>query len=245
VFGAPAAHAAAAAADGGARMLLVKAAVSLLAGVAAMLLAMPAMAPAGPDAHLTAADPFMRWSAEALGPWLQRTFPWVYALPAPAVAWSLLVVTAIVMAWAGGGFYVRAWRNLRHGTSDMNTLVAVGTGAAFVYSAAATIAPGAFVRAGVAPDLYYEAALFIVALVLAGRALEASRPAPNTRPRERCPASSPCSRRRRGCAPRTGARPIARLPRWASATSRSCGRGSGCRWTGSWPRAGRPWTKRC
>jgi Cu+-exporting ATPase len=211
VFGAPAAHAAAAAADGGARMLLVKAAVSLLAGVAAMLLAMPAMAPAGPDAHLTAADPFMRWSAEALGPWLQRTFPWVYALPAPAVAWSLLVVTAIVMAWAGGGFYVRAWRNLRHGTSDMNTLVAVGTGAAFVYSAAAPIAPGAVVRAGVAPDLYYEAALFIVALVLAGRALEARAKHQTTRALSRLVALQPATARVRTPDGREADRPVAAL----------------------------------
>ena len=47
------------------------------------------------------------------------------------------------MAWAGRHFYVRAWKGLRHRTADMNTLIAIGTGAAFVYSVVATFAPGA------------------------------------------------------------------------------------------------------
>jgi Cu+-exporting ATPase len=55
----------------------------------------------------------------------------------------------------------------------MNTLVAVGTGAAFAYSLIATVAPSLFVRGGVMPDVYYEAVIIIIALVLAGRALEA------------------------------------------------------------------------
>ncbi|MGD9902320.1 MAG: heavy metal translocating P-type ATPase [Vicinamibacterales bacterium] len=171
LFGAPAVRAAA---DGepGAGLRLAKAAVSLAAGVAAMIAGMPLMAPAGHD-HLVSADPFMRWAAEVIGPGLQRALPSLYALPPAGLAWTLLVVTAGVLAWAGGEFYVRAWRNLRHRTADMNTLVAVGTGAAFLYSVATTLAPAAFIRAGVAPDVYYEAALFIVALVLVGRALEA------------------------------------------------------------------------
>jgi Cu+-exporting ATPase len=54
----------------------------------------------------------------------------------------------------------------------MNTLVALGTGAAFLYSAAGTIAPGFFIARGVAPDVYFEAAILIVGLVLTGNALE-------------------------------------------------------------------------
>jgi Cu+-exporting ATPase len=54
----------------------------------------------------------------------------------------------------------------------MNTLVALGTGAAFLYSAASTIAPGFFVAHGIAPDVYFEAAILIVGFVLAGNALE-------------------------------------------------------------------------
>ena len=67
LLGAPAARAAAPAIRGG-RRLWLKAGVSLAAGLAAMVLGMPLMAPAGHDGHLVAADPFMRWTAETLGP---------------------------------------------------------------------------------------------------------------------------------------------------------------------------------
>ena len=172
LLGAPAARAAVAGpADLG--PLWRRAAVSLVAGLFAMVLGMPLMAPADHAGHLTSADPLMRWVADPLGPPLQRLAPAHYRLPPTVIAWTLLVLTAAVLAWAGREFYVRAWRNLRHRTADMNTLVAVGTGAAFLYSAATTLAPDVFERAGVAPDVYFEAALFIVALVLVGRALEA------------------------------------------------------------------------
>ena len=55
----------------------------------------------------------------------------------------------------------------------MNTLVALGTGSAFIYSLVATVAPSLFARNGIAPDVYYEAVIFIIGLVLAGRAIEA------------------------------------------------------------------------
>ena len=100
------------------------------------------------------------------------------------------------MAWAGRDFYVRAWRNLRHGAADMNTLVAVGTGAAFLYSA---VGDGrrrqSSSRAGVAPDVYFEAALFIIALVLVGRALEARAKHQTTRALARLVALQPATAR--------------------------------------------------
>ncbi len=77
------------------------------------------------------------------------------------------------MAWAGRHFYVRAWSGFRHHSADMNTLVAVGTGAAFLYSVLATVAPGFFLSRGVAPDVYYEAVVIIIALILTGNAFEA------------------------------------------------------------------------
>src|SRR5215467_13468692 len=89
------------------------------------------------------------------------------------VVYALLAATVLVMGWAGRSFYVRAWTAFRHHAADMNTLVAVGTGAAFLYSLIATIAPGLFTQHGVAPDVYYEAVIVIVALVLTGRAFEA------------------------------------------------------------------------
>ncbi len=171
-FGAPAAHAAADAQVDGAAWL--KAGVSLAAGAAAMVLGVPLMAPvAGAHTHGITPDPFMQWVMTGMAPSLQTWLPWLYAVPPSVINWTLTLGTAAVMAWAGRQFYVRAWKNLRHGTADMNSLVALGTGAAFAYSLVATVAPGAFIASGVAPDVYYEAVLFIIALVLVGRALEA------------------------------------------------------------------------
>ena len=171
-FGAPAAHAAAEPHDDGAVWL--KAEVSLAAGVLAMVLGVPLMAPAaGAHIHGVAPDPFMQWVMTRMAPSLQAWLPWLYVVPPGVINWMLTLGTAATMAWAGREFYVRAWKNLRHGTSDMNSLVALGTGAAFVYSLVATVAPGVFISSGVAPDVYYEAVLFIIALVLVGRALEA------------------------------------------------------------------------
>jgi len=89
------------------------------------------------------------------------------------VHWVLLGITVFVMAWAGWRIYAGAFKAARHGSSDMNTLIAIGTGAAFVYSAAVTIGPGFFLGRGIALDVYYEAAILIVAFVVTGRALEA------------------------------------------------------------------------
>jgi Cu+-exporting ATPase len=83
------------------------------------------------------------------------------------------VLTIAVMGWAGRHFYTRAWSAFRHHSADMNTLIAVGTGAAFLYSLIATVAPGFFIARGVAPDVYYEAVIIIIALILTGNAFEA------------------------------------------------------------------------
>jgi Cu+-exporting ATPase len=161
------------------RGLRTKALVSAATGVVAMVLSMPLMAG---DAELHAgpamtggavADPFMRWAMESLTPALRGVAPWLYALSATAVSWTLLVLTLGVMAWAGRHFYTRAWAAFRHHAADMNTLVAVGTGAAFLYSAAVTLAPGFFRARGVTPDVYYEAVVIIIALILTGNAFEA------------------------------------------------------------------------
>ena len=85
----------------------------------------------------------------------------------------LLALTIAVMGWAGRHFYTRAWAAFRHHSADMNTLIAVGTGAAFIYSLIATISPGFFTSRGLAPDVYYEAVIIIIALILTGNAFEA------------------------------------------------------------------------
>jgi Cu+-exporting ATPase len=84
-----------------------------------------------------------------------------------------LAITFAVMVWAGRGFYVKAWSASIHKTANMNTLIALGTGAAFLFSLLATIAPGWFASHGVRPDTYFEAVVFIIALVLAGNTMEA------------------------------------------------------------------------
>ena len=85
----------------------------------------------------------------------------------------LLVLTTGILAWAGRDIYRRAWKAIRHGSADMNTLIALGTGSAFLYSLVATVAPSLFTRNAIAPDVYYEAVILIIGLVLAGRAIEA------------------------------------------------------------------------
>ncbi len=150
-----------------------RAAVALAAGAVAMVASMPLMAAGAHAGGAGHGDPFLRWAMTTLDPALARLAPWLYAVPARALALALFALTTAVMAWAGGAFYRRAWQALRHHSADMNTLVAVGTGAAYLYSAAAVLAPGWFARHGVAPDVYFEAVVLILGFVLAGRALEA------------------------------------------------------------------------
>ena len=150
-----------------------RAIVSGVAGAIAMVASMPLMVR---DDHATmgvVADPFMRWAMTGLSPALESALPWLYRLPASLISWSLLVMTLGVMVWAGRQFYVGAWTSLRHRAADMNTLVAVGTGAAFLYSVVATAVPEFFTGNGVAPDVYYEAVIFIIALILTGKMFEA------------------------------------------------------------------------
>ncbi len=86
---------------------------------------------------------------------------------------GLAVITLPVVVWSGGQFYRGAWSGLRHRTADMNTLISVGTGAAYLYSLAATLVPGVFTGAGRPADVYYEAVSAIITLILLGRVLEA------------------------------------------------------------------------
>ena len=83
-----------------------------------------------------------------------------------------LLVSTMVVLFLGRSFFVRGWAALRQRTADMNTLVALGSGTAFLYSAAATLAPSAFATDAHLPDVHFEAASFILAFVLLGRALE-------------------------------------------------------------------------
>ena len=83
----------------------------------------------------------------------------------------LLALATPVQFWAGRRFYRGAWGALEHGQANMNTLVVMGTSAAYLYSAVATLAPGLF-AAGRA-DVYFDTSALIITLILLGRLLEA------------------------------------------------------------------------
>src|SRR6266705_4019370 len=86
---------------------------------------------------------------------------------------GLAILTLPVVVWSGQQFYRGTWSGFKHRTADMNTLIGVGTGAAYVYSLVATFAPDVFAAAGLPADVYYEAVCGIIALILLGRLLEA------------------------------------------------------------------------
>lgn len=146
-----------------------KALLSGAAGIVAMIVSMPLMA-MGTGATV---DPFMHWVMAQLTPVLRGVAPWLYAVPPAVLSYGLLALTLAVMLGAGRHFYVQAWAAFRHHSADMNTLIAVGTGAAFLYSVVATAVPGFFTSRGLAPDVYYEAVVIIIALILTGNAFEA------------------------------------------------------------------------
>ena len=86
---------------------------------------------------------------------------------------ALLIAATVVQVWAGRVFYGAAWAAAKHGTTNMNTLVAVGTSLAYGYSAFVTLWPSLAARWGFPSLLYYESAVLIIALILLGRWLEA------------------------------------------------------------------------
>jgi len=158
--------------DGDARRLARQAGFALAAAVVSMVLSM-ALGTGAMPARRATVDPFMRWTMARLAPILSAAAPWLFAIPHAVVLAVLLLLTVAVMGWMGREFYTRAWIAFRHRGADMNTLIAVGTGAAFIYSVAATLAPGFFAAHGVTADVYYEAVTFIIALILLGNAIEA------------------------------------------------------------------------
>ncbi len=115
------------------------------------------------------------------------TTPLIVALASMTVApflphwltnpWLELALATPVQFYAGRGFYAGAWKVARHRATDMNTLIAVGTSAAYAYSVAAILFPGFFRAAGIGngsqPPLYFDTSSAIITLILLGRFLEA------------------------------------------------------------------------
>jgi Cu+-exporting ATPase len=132
-----------------------------------------------PKAQEHAEEPGLKWRAIvtlAVGAVVMTAGMPVFSRSLPSfhlLGFVLLAVTAIMMFWAGGSIYGRAWRAARHRSTNMNTLVAIGTGAAFLYSAAATLVPGYFHRHGLTVGSYYDSVLLILGFLLLGQWLDA------------------------------------------------------------------------
>ena len=99
-----------------------------------------------------------------------KGLPFADALGNLYVMWALATV---VQFWAGRRFYKGAWAALKHRTADMNTLIAVGTSAAYLYSVALILFPEFFAAQGIAREVYFDTSSLIITLILIGRYLEA------------------------------------------------------------------------
>ncbi|MEI1375363.1 heavy metal translocating P-type ATPase [Nostoc sp. UHCC 0926] len=86
--------------------------------------------------------------------------------------WVQLVLTTPVVFWCGGSFYRNGWKTLKRHTATMDTLIALGTSAAYLYSLFVTVFPKFFIAQGLIPHIYYEVAAIVITLILLGRLLE-------------------------------------------------------------------------
>lgn len=96
-------------------------------------------------------------------PWIP---PWLHN------PWLQLILTTPVQFWCGKTLFVRAFQAFKHHSADMNTLVALGTGVAYLYSLFITIFPETLKSQGIMAEFYYETAAVIITLILLGKLLE-------------------------------------------------------------------------
>ncbi|MBF9252192.1 copper-translocating P-type ATPase [Pontibacter sp. 172403-2] len=99
--------------------------------------------------------------------WIAMLFPEM-----PYAGWIMLALSVPVIFWSGKDFFVVAYKRARHLSANMDTLIALGTGAAFLFSAFNTFFPAYLRSRGLEPHVYYEVAVAIVALILLGRYFE-------------------------------------------------------------------------
>lgn len=86
--------------------------------------------------------------------------------------WLQAVLTAPVQFWCGGQFFVNGWKAFKRHNATMDTLIALGTAAAYFYSLFVTISPGFLIAQGLTPAVYYEVAAIVITLILLGRLFE-------------------------------------------------------------------------
>jgi Cu2+-exporting ATPase len=90
----------------------------------------------------------------------------------PYANYIMLALTIPIIFWIGQEFYINAWKQLKVGQANMDTLVAMGTGTAFIFSLVNTFFPQILLNQGVTPHVYYETAGILITLILLGRFLE-------------------------------------------------------------------------
>lgn len=115
---------------------------------------------------------------------LKRRTLWAVLLSLPVVAigmffmetpygdWVMALLATPVVFWLGRGFFINAWTQLRHGSATMDTLVALSTGIAYLFSLFNLLFPEFWLAHGIEPHVYFEASCVIVAFILLGRLLE-------------------------------------------------------------------------
>jgi Cu+-exporting ATPase len=138
--------------------------LALITGAIAMLLSMPLMM------STTSSDPLLNALTRLLAPVMPAV---LMSVPAEPIRWILFAISLATMLFLAPEIYTAAFRAALHRSTNMNTLVALGTIAAFAASFAATIAPTYFIHHGLTTDVYYEAVVLILAFLLTGRWLEA------------------------------------------------------------------------
>ncbi len=87
-------------------------------------------------------------------------------------SWFQLILTAPVQFWCGYRFYINAWKAFKRHAATMDTLIALGTSAAYFYSLFATLFPNFLINQGLMPEVYYETAAVVITLILLGRLFE-------------------------------------------------------------------------
>lgn len=92
--------------------------------------------------------------------------------PSTMEQWIMLLLSLSVIFYSGSGFYITAWKQAMHRSANMDTLVATGTGAAFIFSLINTVAPQLLVQQGYSTYVYYESAVIIITFILTGKVLE-------------------------------------------------------------------------
>ena len=90
----------------------------------------------------------------------------------PWAGWVTWVLSTPVVFWLGRSFFINAWRQLRHGSANMDTLVACSTGVAYLFSVFNLFFPDFWLDRGIEPHVYFESASVIIAFILLGRLLE-------------------------------------------------------------------------